>query len=830
MAETRNAEPIDLGAFLTNPHGEEYLYTVNRSAFANTASKSVFDAHFADQLFREDTLYLISGSDSGLLIRHLLNHDPIPGTRYLVIELPEVLSTLEGRLPDLQADRRVVLAGSTDWTRVATEQMDIEGYLFMGKVRLIRSIAAIDGHYTNYVQLAEQVKDVFDQWEWSTQAGLGQETFINAQMANLAENRISTYALRGLLDDLTCVLLAGGPSLDQTLPWVKENRDKLVVMAISRVCEQLYQEGITPDIIFVIDPHPAALAVSQGIYRFAEDALLLHAYHVYPPALHQWSGISGFIGYLLPWQSELNPDNFLVTAPTVTNTALTVAIRCGAREVILAGVDLCYTVNGYTHASGSAEFAAGPSLAELTTYVETNDGSRAETNHAYKNGVATLAQQVEQLTVENPCKVINPAPHAAKIPGVHYLPLERIELQAIPAERREAFRAPFAHDSREERLRHLQKVLTELFAMRRDTERVKELTDDALKAVQLAFDAGGKLVNPKQKKELDRIERRLDDKYKRAARLIKTYSILAFTRALRPGGKEWTEKEMKSWANAYYGAYRSGAERVLSLLDSTMHRIELRIEEELPDADLLRLSGFWLKEKCPGRIEVFRKRRGPSLEELSARYPIVSRLHETFLGQRNANQTMAHAKHADFTDHKQLLIKARTLFSQQNLAGTERLAAGLGKLDDPELDQLKLLVDGHLAELRGESEPAIDAYYRITDPELLEESLSRLCNLLLDRQDYDNALLALEALTHLSPTYMPQHAELLRLTGATDRALDEYARYFGLVPNDTRTMFKLAQLYRDLGSREGAQVVLEHILEHEPENRAALAMLKEIGE
>ena len=825
MAENAAADGIDLGALLTNPFGEEYLYTVNRHAFANGASKSVYDAHFSDSLFREDTLYLISGSDSGLLLRYLLNHDPVPGTRYLVVELPEVLAALDARLPNLESDPRVVISASDRWVEAA-DAMDVEGYLYMGKVKVIRSIAAVDGHYTNYVQLTQNLKEIYEQWEWSILAGLGQKTFIDAQMANLAENRVPASAMKGRLNGLSCVLLAGGPSLDEILPWVKENRDKLVVMAISRVCERLHRDGVTPDIIFVIDPHPAALGVSRGIYHFADQALLIHAYHVFPPVLHQWSGTNGYVGNLLPWESELNPDNFPVTAPTVTNTAMTVATLCGARELILAGVDLCYTANGYTHAEGSAEYEAGPALAELTTYVETNDGRRAETNHAYKNGVVTIAQQIEEQARVTGCRVINPSAQAAKIPGVDYLPLDEIELRQITPEARAAIVEPFAPVGGEQRLRHCSAVIIELVKLRQEVESVRELTEGALKTVKRAFNAKGQIVNPKQKKELDRIERRLDGKYAASTRFIKTYSILEFTRALRPAGKEWTEREMVHWANAYYGAYHKGAKNILELLDSTVHRLSLRIEEEFPNTDLLRLGGFWLHEFCPGRIEVLLSRRGENAEELAGEFPIVPQLRKAFSLQELRQRRMTYAKMADFSDSKQILTKARTLFSTRDTAGIERLEEGLKKNDDQRIGELALLVKGYRAELQGEGDEALDAYHRITDPELLEESLSRLCNLLLSRQDYDNALLALEVLTHLSPTYIPQYAELLRLTGDTNAALDEYARYFGLVPNDLRTMFKLAQLYRDLGSADGARAVLNHILEHEPENPTALAMLK----
>jgi len=816
---------IDVGAFLSNPFGESYLYSVNRGLFANTASRTVLDGHFKSVLFRQDTLYVVVGTDSGLLLDYVKRHDPVPGTRWVFVELPEVLAALEAQRGDLSSGRKdVVVCTAQDWERI-TANFDQTSYLFMNAVQVLKSFAVLDAFIPAYSLLAQHIGDTVDQMKWQILAGLGQAVFVEHQLANLAENRVPAAALCGKFAGETAVLLAGGPSLDDILPWVKANRGRLYVLAISRVCGRLKEEGLSPDMIFAIDPNPANVEVSKDIYAFEDEALFVHAYHVRAPIIHQWAGRSVYLGALFPWESPLNRINIQVTSPTVTNSALTCAVEFGFERVIFAGLDLCYSEHGYTHAQGSAEYEAGPALAERTVLVPTNVGRLAETNHAYKNGIEVIAAQAE-YAAERGCALINPAPDAARIAGVAYQPLDTIALRPSTTDRsRHMAELPELETSRELRLRHGIAVLGELLRVDQEIRAIEDLAEEALEANRKLYDRHGKMRHFKHKRRMDHIEQLLDSKHKVLSRFVKTYGILHFVKVMRPEGKEWSDDEIRTWADEYYGAYRKAAQDAVQLLESAGLRIENRLTEDLPDPDPLRLAAQWQKDLAPRRYRVFEKRRPEAFREAFAGYqPLLHRLQEaaTVLSTLKG---LVYSKKQDFQDPHQLLAKVRTLFARKDLRALERLERGLAEIRTEDHAGLSRIVAGHVAELKGDTGAALEAYQEITEGRYLEDALVRMSSLLLGMGDYDNAQVALECLSHLSPTYIPQYAELLRLTGNPHQAMDEYAKYFNFVPNDVKNLLRLAQLYRDAGSPEGVELISRHILEIDPDNEAATALL-----
>ena len=76
----------------TNIFNERYLYSINRDSFSKVSASAIFEAEFKTKIFDENTLYIILGTDSGLLPQYLQKQGIPAGTRYLFIELNEVLA------------------------------------------------------------------------------------------------------------------------------------------------------------------------------------------------------------------------------------------------------------------------------------------------------------------------------------------------------------------------------------------------------------------------------------------------------------------------------------------------------------------------------------------------------------------------------------------------------------------------------------------------------------------------------------------------------------------------------------------------------------------
>lgn len=56
------------------------------------------------------------------------------------------------------------------------------------------------------------------------------------------------------ITQLPVLFLAAGPSLHENIQWVKENKDKFIIVAIGATYKTLAKHGITPDIVTTLDP------------------------------------------------------------------------------------------------------------------------------------------------------------------------------------------------------------------------------------------------------------------------------------------------------------------------------------------------------------------------------------------------------------------------------------------------------------------------------------------------------------------------------------------------------------------------------------------------
>ncbi|MES9855310.1 MAG: 6-hydroxymethylpterin diphosphokinase MptE-like protein [Sedimenticola sp.] len=52
--------------------------------------------------------------------------------------------------------------------------------------------------------------------------------------------------------------------MEENIPWLENNRDSLVVIAVSRICLRLYILGVQPDIITHIDPQELGFDLGKG--------------------------------------------------------------------------------------------------------------------------------------------------------------------------------------------------------------------------------------------------------------------------------------------------------------------------------------------------------------------------------------------------------------------------------------------------------------------------------------------------------------------------------------------------------------------------------------
>lgn len=806
----KNVQPV---TWRVNAFGDRVIEEVNGVAFDKLGARATLHGLFGDRLSRPDTLYIVAGSDSGQLVRHVCEHTPPPGTRYLFVDPP----VIHGALADaglLQGLPDQVRCAPADAWAEAARALQIEEYLYIDGVELVLSLAAQSTDANEYVKLAWEMRDTLHALRWQTAAVRGTEAFIACQLENAADNVEPAGLWRGVLAGKTGVLLAGGPSLDDALEWVRQHRNGLVVVAVSRISRRLLEAGIEPDFVVSVDPTEMSYEISRDMLRFGASVSFIHQYHVVPRLLGQWPHRSFYLGPLLPWPSPLNPREPLqAVGPTVTNTALAFAGAVGLSRVILAGVDLCFTPEGHTHAQGSNERRAGPRFDLTGLEVETNDGRRASTTADFLSAIQTLGLQVQHWRSRG-MEILNPAGGAARIPGVEHRSLHELPIPDQPVAR--PLRTADACDTPACRLQHAQRVLREL---QRTLGALDDLSGNlrhARRIVDKLFEADGTIHNRNLRKRLDRLEAELGERYPDLSALIRRCSTHALLRAMKSTRDIETldAAAVREALAAYYDAYLDGANRLRGMLERGIEKARLRVREYDGSTPLRALAPKWVAQRETGRFVRWQLNHStaPSSPEEAQTMNDLRAIWEADLRNQEGQHMVRVRSQADLRAAR---IRLEDLFAQGKADGIRGVMAGLEQVPDPTAAAPYLaLARGLLAELEGRIDDALghyDAVLQTDQRHLWPTALQRVAAWALQHGQPEHARQSLECLAALAPRYRMPYADLLAAMGDITGAIDVYEAHLAEHPSDTHALARLARLALNAGDQDAATVLIEQM-------------------
>lgn len=826
--ENSLAEENDLGPITVNSFGERYYFNINRNSFDKVSAHTLFDTRFGKALFNEDALNIVVGTDSGLLPQYVQNKLLPKGTRYIFLEPEQVLQALQSNqmLAGLDEERMVCIS-LEDWAD-AIRRFKISDYFYINSVQSFNAICAEDDHIQEYAELSWHIAEVLAQLHWLNTVELGSESFISRQISNVADNTRPAKLLEKAFMDKTVALLAGGPSLDEVLPWVRRHRREIIVFAVSRISRQLLASEIEPDFIFSVDPTELSFDISKEMLNFGRRTTFVCAYHVVPSLLNQWLGLVLYLGDRLPWSSVLNAANLGSPGPTVTNTALNVAYDFGFRQIILAGVDLCFTRDGYTHAKGSNEHLAGPRFNLTSLQVETNDGFMAPTSCDFAQAISSLGMQARHLTSKG-CRIINVSATSAKVDGIEYVPLDDIclgeaNIDALAVVRT---RIPEAEND----VQKYQKTLDELKRAEFQIRTVQSLAAKARRINDQMYSEQGLIENYKEKKKLDQIEKKFKRDLRQFSKLVKKFGIRRFLKLTKPfTDEEWTAEEAKQIGNVFYDAYQDGAGKLLGLINGAIDRVTARMEECAENPDFSILIEQCRKDQSYGRVRLWRQKYDSKIipVEILAVFDEFEGRFTAILNEKNTEHLAGAKRHSSLGFLKK---RASLLFKHKKIDELHDLLAGLEKHEEQAAAiPYKHLLDAYIAELNHQPQAALDAYQRIVDSGdvLLQEALSRIAGISIDHEDFQTAGISLHCLSQLNPVYLPFYAELQCLNGDVMAGVSAYNSYIAQFPDDTLVQMKLAMLYAQHQVYDAAEMMLNYILQKKPDLESAVALKNQL--
>ena len=211
-------------------------------------------------------------------------------------------------------------------------------------------------------------------------------------------------------------IIAAGPSLDSSIDYLRKNRNKYTLVAVSTVLKKLQFAGIVPDFVTVLDPQNRTFGHFEG--------LLNHNVPLIFASSANWQFSEYYKGrkYLIPVQSIAISDAFYESKGqtpwtayhTVTSFALDFAIHYCKSDIHLFGVDLSYSGDS-SHAIGTMDEKKISTDGMIP--IIANDGNQVFTTVQFQMYISEMEKQISMYPER---KFINHSAKGAIIKGSEF--------------------------------------------------------------------------------------------------------------------------------------------------------------------------------------------------------------------------------------------------------------------------------------------------------------------------------------------------------------------------------------------------------------------------
>lgn len=206
------------------------------------------------------------------------------------------------------------------------------------------------------------------------------EKFGKLWIKNTCKNLKKSFFSQGITEYKNCaknipfLILAAGPSLQDILPYLKEIKNKAIIVCVDTALRFCIKYNVEPDFIVLTDPQYWAYKHIDGIK--SPSSILITESAVYPSVFRFLC--KKIICCKSNFPLEHYFDSFrsekgtLVAGGSVTSTAWNFAQYAGASEIYVAGLDLAFP-NKQTHIKGSTFEQATHTTSKRISTAETSN-------------------------------------------------------------------------------------------------------------------------------------------------------------------------------------------------------------------------------------------------------------------------------------------------------------------------------------------------------------------------------------------------------------------------------------------------------------------------
>ena len=803
-------------SFNENQWGEKFIEELNRSDFNDTRSTDFFDSIFDFELTTENTLFIIVGSDSGLLLPYLSKQQLGRGSRMVVVEhddiYPLIATEYRGLLStgEESGDSTLSLHTYSKWRDEVFDGSD-KAWLLGGQFKIVESNASAVDYSRLYTAIYRSIKVAVEERLKDVSVTLNRQIFTQMQFRNAIDSFTPLKISSSFGEDKTAVVLGGGPSLDLHIDWVMENRDKLFILAVSRINSRLIKADLTPDMVLSVDPFDVSYEVSkQGVLW--TDVPLVYNYHVSAKLLQQWQGPTFYLGKRLPWHGDKEKAGCVASAgPTVGHTAVFVASQLGFSSILMSGIDFCFTSAATTHASDSPEqmIQTMPSLCDAQ--VETYSNRLAGTSLKLKQGLDSLEDLGKLINRHKPT-LFNLSVEAASCPSIPFINFNELLLP----EQKPVFAEHADTTVRAVTNKEISALEQEFNQARHTFSKMRKLCATASDCVvrMHAPDAGSDAARYSHK--LTRIRKQIEKDYPDYLEAIMYDNGAEFSKTTSPTEfSEMDSDELVSWGCHYYELISKGAKSMIDYIDDSLPRLQLRRDEINESIDVRTLMKAWKEDATPGRLLRWKRLHWPRVAPKDRAW--VQRSIGKF--RATLNEPTALLKETLSGDNEQLDQVMKSLIFLAENQKRDELTAIESKLERSEwpYNALRPCVTGLIRQLDNDLNTAVKDFEqtviicsdRLTDiPDslpsmlrLLEEALVRMTNCFIKLNDQQSALTTLGMLCEMLPSYVVSYTKMLNICGQADFAIELLESYINLYPGHKKAQLLLQKIKPDAATQ-----------------------------
>ncbi|OUW38283.1 MAG: hypothetical protein CBD35_04425 [Verrucomicrobia bacterium TMED175] len=234
--------------------------------------------------------------------------------------------------------------------------------------------------------------------------------------------------LKDQFKDVPFVLIGAGPSLDESIDFLKKVQDKAIIVASNSPYRKLINSGIRPHLVVTADPMEPTLAGFQNVKL--EHVPLACPFSAYPEIVERFSG------RIISW-STLNPiadfvkkrtgkppGTKILEQGTVSGCVLDLSKLLGCSKVLFVGQDMSVREDGQYYTADSFYADSGNHYSD-TDKGHKLPGNTQESVHV-ESRLFVYLKTFENFVGENPSiEYRNLARTGVKIKGVPYMDFEQ---------------------------------------------------------------------------------------------------------------------------------------------------------------------------------------------------------------------------------------------------------------------------------------------------------------------------------------------------------------------------------------------------------------------